>query len=53
MDTKLNTIGDGQGRPRNLSVTADPISEYIGARPPVSTLPNVAWVPGDRGYDTD
>ena len=29
------------------------LSEYIGARALLSSLPNVDWLLGDRGYDAD
>tara|TARA_R100000322_G_scaffold124442_1_gene81192 strand:+ start:3523 stop:3702 length:180 start_codon:yes stop_codon:yes gene_type:complete len=31
MNTKLHAICDSQGRPLNLFVTADQVSDYIGA----------------------
>ncbi len=53
MNTKLHAICDSQGRPLNLFVTAGQVSDYIGARALVSSLPKVDWLPGDRGYDAD
>lgn len=53
MNTKLHPICDSQGRPLNLFVTAGQVSDYIGARALLSSLPNVAWLLGDRGYDAD
>ena len=53
MNTKLHAICDSQGRPFNLFVTAGQVSDYIGARAPVSSLPKVDWLLGDRGYDAD
>jgi hypothetical protein len=29
------------------------VSDYIGARALVGSLPNVKWLLGDRGYDAD
>ena len=53
MNTKLHAICDSQGRPLNLFVTAGQVSDYIGARALVSSLPNVDWLLGDRRYDAD
>ena len=49
MNTKLHAICDSQGRPLNLFVTAGQVSDYIGARAMVSSLPKVDWLLGDRG----
>lgn len=53
MNTKLHAIRDSRGRLLNLFVTAGEASDYIGARVLLGSLPNVEWVPGDRGYDAD
>lgn len=53
MNTKLHAICDSQGRPLNLFVTAGQVSDYIGARALLSSLPKVEWLLGDRGYDAD
>ena len=53
MNTKLRTICDSQGRPLNLFFSASQVSDYIGARPFLSHLPDVDWLLGDRGYDAD
>ncbi|WP_317387004.1 IS5 family transposase [Tritonibacter scottomollicae] len=53
MNTKLHAICDSQGRPINLFVTAGQVSDYIGARALVSSLPDAEWLLGDRGYDAD
>ncbi len=53
MNTKLHAICDSQGRPLSLFVTAGQVSDYIGARALLSSLPNVDWMLGDRGYDAD
>ena len=53
MNTKLHAICDSQGRPLNLFVTAGQVSDYIGARALLGSLPNVDWLLGDRGYDAD
>jgi transposase len=53
MNTKLHAICDSQARPLDLFVTAGQVSDYIGARALLGGLPKVAWLLGDRGYDTD
>ena len=53
MNTKLHAICDSKGRPLNLFVTAGQVSDYIGARALLGSLPNVEWLLGDRGYDAD
>ncbi len=53
MSTKLHAICDSQGRPLNLFVTAGQVSDYIGARGLLSSLPDVDWLLGDHGYDAD
>lgn len=49
----MHAICDRHGRPLNLIVTAGQVSDYIGARALLSSLPNVDWLLGDRGYDAD
>lgn len=39
MNTKLHALGDSQGRPLNLLVTAGQVSDYIGARALHGNLP--------------
>ena len=51
--TKLHAICDSQGRPLDLFVTAGEVSDYIGARALLGSLPNVQWLLGDRGYDAN
>ena len=53
MNTKLHAVCDSQGRPISLFVTAGQVSDYIGARALLSSVPNVDWLLGDRGYDAD
>ena len=53
MSTKLHAICDSQGRPLELLITAGQVSDYIGARALLSSLPKVKWLLGDRGYDAD
>ena len=44
MNTKLHAICDSEGRPLNLFVTAGQVSDYIGARALLSSLPDVDWL---------
>jgi len=53
MNTKLYAACDRQGRPIDLFVTVGPVSDYVGARALLSSLPKVDWLLGDRGYDAD
>ena len=53
MNSKLHAICASHRRPIDLLVTAGQVSDYIGARALLSGLPNVKWLLGDRGYDTD
>ena len=53
LSLKLHAICDSQGRPLNLFVTAGQVSDYIGARALLSSLPKVDWLLGDRGCDAD
>ncbi len=53
MNTELHAICDSQGRPISCFVTAGQISDYIGARALLSSLPKVEWRLGNRGYDAD
>ncbi|WP_407682146.1 transposase, partial [Pseudodonghicola flavimaris] len=53
MNSKLHAICDSQGRPLSLFVTAGQVSDDIGAWALLSSLPNVEWLLGDRGYDAD
>ena len=53
MNTKLHSVCDSQGRPLNLFVTAGQVSDYIGSRALLDSIPDVDWLLGDRGYDAD
>lgn len=53
MNTKLHAICDSQERPIVLSVTVGQVSDCIGARVPLSGLPDVDWLLGNRGYDAE
>jgi transposase len=41
------------GRPIRLFLTAGNVSDYIGARALMSSLPKADWLLADRGYDAD
>ena len=51
MRTKLHAVCDSHARPLNLFVTSGQVSDYIGARALLSSLPNVDWLLADRGHD--
>ncbi len=53
MNTKLHAVRDSKGRPLNFFVSTGQVSDYIGARALLSSLPDVDWLLGDRGYDAD
>lgn len=53
MNTKLHAICDSKGRSLNLLVTAGQVSDYLGARALLGSIPNADWLLGDRGYDAD
>ena len=42
---------DGPRRPLSLFVSSGQASDYIGARALLNSLPKVAWLLGDQGYD--
>ena len=44
---------DALGRPIRLFLTAGNVSDYIGARALMSSLPKAKWLLADRGYDAD
>jgi transposase len=50
MNTKIHAIRDSKGHALKLFVTAGQVSDYIGARALLSSLPKVDWLLGDRGY---
>lgn len=55
MNTPLHAICDSRGRPLNLFVAAGQVSDYIGARALLGSLPNVEWPLAERqiGCDDD
>ncbi len=48
MNTKLHAVCDSQGPPLNLFVTTGQVSDHIGARALLSSLPDVERLLGDR-----
>ena len=52
-NTKLHAICDSNGHPISFFVSAGQVSNYIGAQALLSSLPDVDWLLGDRGYDAD
>ena len=44
---------DAFGRPIRLFLSAGNVSDYIGARALLSSLPDAKWLLADRGYDAD
>lgn len=53
MNSKLHAVTDASGRPIRLFLTAGNVSDYIGARALMSSLPKAKWLLADRGYDAD
>ncbi len=51
MNTKLHAACGSEGRPLKLIIAVGQVSDGIGAR--ARRLPNVEWLPGERGYDAD
>lgn len=53
INTKIHVISDSLCRPIDLFVTAGQVSDYIGERALLNSLPKVKWPLGDRGNDAD
>jgi len=53
LNSKLHAVTDAFGRPIRLFLTAGNVSDYIGARALMSSLPKADWLLADRGYDAD
>ena len=53
MNSKLHAVTDALGRPIQLFLTAGTVSDYIGARALLPSLPTTNWMLADRGYDAD
>lgn len=53
MNSKLHAVTDALGRPIRMFLTAGNVSDYIGARAMMGSLPQANWLLADRGYDAD
>jgi transposase len=53
MNTKLHAVTDARGRPIRFFMSAGQVSDYIGARALMGSLPVADWLIADRGYDAD
>ena len=53
MSSKLHAVTDALGRPIRLFMSAGNVSDYIGARALLASLPDAQWMLADRGYDAD
>lgn len=53
MNFKLHAVSDALGRLIQLFLTAGNVSDYIGARALLPSLPTANWMLADRGYDVD
>ena len=51
LNSKLHAVTDAVGRPIQLFLTAGNVSDYIGARALLPSLPAADWMLADRGYD--
>ena len=53
LNSKLHAVTDDMGRPVRLLLAAGNVSDYIGARALLASLPAAKWMLADRGYDAD
>jgi transposase len=53
LNSKLHAVTDALGRPIRMFLTAGNVSDYVGARAMVGSLPHADWLLADRGYDAD
>jgi len=49
----LHGVTDSVRRPIRFFITADQVSDYVGARALCASLPAVDWRIANRGYDAD
>lgn len=49
----MHAICDSKGCPINFFLSEEQVSDYIGALALLSSLPNIDWLLGVRGYDAD
>lgn len=53
VNMKLHAICDSKGRPIDFFVSEVQVSDLIGSRALLSSLPKVGWLLGGRGYGAD
>lgn len=53
LNSELHGVTDAVGRPIQLFLTAGKISDYIGARALLPSIPSADWMLADRGHDAD
>ena len=53
MNSKLHAVTDALGRPIRLFLSAGNVSDYVGARALLASLPDAKCMLADRGYDAD
>ena len=53
MNSKLNVVCDGKGRPIQMYLSAGQTSDYVGAAGLLRLLPPVKCLLAGRGYDAD
>ncbi len=51
LNSKLHALADANGRPIHKFLSAGQISDYIGARALLSSIPQAGAPLADRGYD--
>ena len=49
----MHAVTDAEGRPIRFFMSAGQVSDYIGARAMMSSLPVADWLIADRGHDAD
>lgn len=53
LNSKLHAVTDALGRPIRMFLTAGNVSDYVGARALMGSLPKADWLLADRGYDAN
>jgi transposase len=53
LNSKLYVLADAKGRPIHMFLSAAQISDYIGARAFLPSIPQEGALLADRGYDVD
>ena len=49
----MHAVTDALGRPIRMFLTAGNVSDYVGARALMASLPQAGWLLADRGYDAN